>query len=397
MPFMLFGMNAPELELLDPTNFANLVFDMHVYIRAMSGESPIETHFEPILTGTIIPHQGCVRVAYPQDLCVSQRNRNKIVSMPDPCLWSYKQGEGQACFLFDEISKRRSRYTHDIDVTSAQHERIFFDYNGQGKVAYALTGIKNKKYRSQLFVLQPSSDYSDWQLCPKLQKAPCSMGCITSLMMQEDDRLVCCVDRHQENSKQSINRNANKKNHAMSIMNIQADGVVKQIARVNWDKHIEKTVYLGKKTYLGLTVQGELIVFWLTEDNIIQYAEQKCSFIIKDIAVDATVKSSTGFMPRIAFLEKSYGDLYITDISLLPGTSLEYVCRIPRVKNAERFMYDDGICSVVYGQSSLIEGVNQPHYTGMYACKDDFPFIYARALAKNHSLLHVAADDRATN
>jgi hypothetical protein len=111
---------------------------------------------------------------------------------------------------------------------------------------------------------------------------------------------------------------------------------------------LRKAVYIGKNTYLGLTEEGDMISFCLNNQKQIEYAQQKCANKkFKDIDVDETVKTKTGFMPHIGLLAKN-GDVYLTNLLMGEMPTLLYIGTLNNPDNIFRFFYDKGQCAVVY-------------------------------------------------
>lgn len=270
---------------------------------------------------------------------------------------------------------------------------------------------KNKEGLS-LCAASYSNDYSEnrHDLCISSKGVPqefnwdkfdfSSHGRVTALLLQDTNRFVCCVDRYQ-NSISSNRRRQHKEGFRMNIVDIGPNKTFKQVAGIHWDKNIKKTIFLDGEygTYLGLASDGSLISFWLADNNkpviewknqtLINYNKEKMP--IKDIDADRSIKTTTGFMPRIAFLEKS-GKLYVADLSYI-GKTLHYVCTIPDVEHSERLVYDNGICSVLYKEK--MDGETEPIFTKAVHFSDNFSLIYAHQLMKK-IIAQAAIDNAAT-
>lgn len=112
----------------------------------------------------------------------------------------------------------------------------------------------------------------------------------------------------------------------------------------------------GKKhnlgnVYLGCTSEGALYAFWLNQNNIFEYAEQKkpaewkSNQKFEKIAVDNSIITPSGFKPKITVLNTE-GNRYILDFSVFGAPTLVWVERIPHEVGS--FGYDNGICFYSY-------------------------------------------------
>ncbi len=122
------------------------------------------------------------------------------------------------------------------------------------------------------------------------------------------------------------------------------------VASLATDFVLRKAIYLGKNTYLGLTEEGNLLSFWLDDQNQLGYAFQKTGKTFKDIDVDETVKTDSGFMPRVGLLAKN-GDVYLTDLRMGKSPILLYSRTLGYPDYIFRFFYDKEQCAVVYNKA----------------------------------------------
>ncbi len=122
------------------------------------------------------------------------------------------------------------------------------------------------------------------------------------------------------------------------------------VASLNTNFVLEKAIYLGKNNYLGLTEDGDLIFFWLDEHNQLKYAPQITGKTFKDIDVDETIKTESGFMPRVGLLATN-GDVYLTDLRMGKSPILLYSRTLGYPDYIFRFFYDKEQCAVVYNKA----------------------------------------------
>jgi hypothetical protein len=134
----------------------------------------------------------------------------------------------------------------------------------------------------------------------------------------------------------------------LSLLTLPAEDRYECIASLATNFVLRKAIYLGKNTYLGLTDEGDIISFWLNDGQLIEYAQQKCGGKkFKDIDVDETVKTESGFMPRIGLLACN-GDVYLSDLCKGEKPILLYTRTLEEPDSIHRFFYDKGQCAVAY-------------------------------------------------
>jgi hypothetical protein len=135
---------------------------------------------------------------------------------------------------------------------------------------------------------------------------------------------------------------------------------------------LKKIVYLGKETYLALNDNKEIVVFWQKNNTI--YIEVKKIFkfdlleedSFKDIAVDQTSVTATGFMPHTAFLNTT-GQIFWCDLKSPGRITLYFIAQI----NA-----DASICrlSLHNKEIGILFNGNQDHEYGIFKTyKIDYP------------------------
>lgn len=119
----------------------------------------------------------------------------------------------------------------------------------------------------------------------------------------------------------------------------------------------KKIVALGNTTlgkvnglgdvYLGLTVAGRLITFWLNKEQQLKYAEQQHSILFSNIAVDNTRKYGN-LRHHLALIDND-GNVFFTDF-LYPGNPKLIHSYHTLFTSAENkilgFYLDRGICSI---------------------------------------------------
>lgn len=98
------------------------------------------------------------------------------------------------------------------------------------------------------------------------------------------------------------------------------------------------------EVYLGLSQESKLFFFWLDEHNKVQYAQQKHTHSIFNIAVD-NAKKHGGLRHNLAILDTNK-DLFFTDL-LQPGNpKLVYGYHV-KTPNAFNLYYENGECLII--------------------------------------------------
>lgn len=361
---------------IDHTLLPNDIWDSvihYVYVDIIG--KPIQSvNFSPEVVGTL-PHIQPIR--WHEGPFYDENPIHCIENVSLPHLHAVFGGNG---YVNDTREVRVFNISQQINDIYDCPYRYFgsdnFFFDGMNAKGNAVCGVANMNINAFiLFGLKQLPERASGTYRNTLSPQASWVGRITSLMIQDNDRVVCCFDRCQ-NGAELTGKQSKNENFGMSICEISQCRGTQEIAVIHWGKKLKKTVFLGGKkgTYLGLTDDGSLLSFWLTEDKEIAHAEQKCAYPIKDIAVDNSVKSKTGFMPHIALLAES-GDLYVTDLSL-PGAVLHCVGK-PNVNYAGKLVYDEGNCSVIHKNS-----LNNTWF-GMSTYPDNMSTIYTCALIKN--------------
>lgn len=168
--------------------------------------------------------------------------------------------------------------------------------------------------------------------------------------------------------------------HRLTIANIYQHCLMDSISvDLPYLINMQKIIYLGKRTYLGLTYDHKLYIFWQENDGTIKYCKQKHVSDFIDIAVDNTVKTKRGFKPHIACINSNY-ELFVGDLLSFAQPTLFFVKKMPHPLNNYtnnyffRLFYDNGQCIVIY------KNMINRDYENVLIIPDNVAFFYLRKI-----------------
>jgi hypothetical protein len=141
-------------------------------------------------------------------------------------------------------------------------------------------------------------------------------------------------------------------------------------------EHFKKIIFLGKNTYVGCMYDGRLATIAHNPENKAHgartidisvkkvslggYADKNAEDCFKDIAIDNSFQTPTGFKPHVAFLNHD-GMIFVTDLRLKAKPTL-MLMKDASKKNTSgeiivpsHLFYDEGKIGALYGSKDNVE------------------------------------------
>ena len=170
----------------------------------------------------------------------------------------------------------------------------------------------------------------------------CINGFLQSVLLHPDCNRIMYSVLHE--GQQGSDQPENK--YVLNVADISDDNSCMPVASQLLGVSITKAIFIGKDTYLARTDTGKLATIWL-EDKKIQYAVHTGASAIKDIAVDNSYQTATGFKPRIAYVNNA-GDVFVTDLKEFKKPTMLFNTKLEKPEKIFRLFYDKGQLAVLY-------------------------------------------------
>lgn len=121
----------------------------------------------------------------------------------------------------------------------------------------------------------------------------------------------------------------------------------------------------------------DLYSIWLDNDETIRYAKQKVcpqeeTLMLKDIAVDNTITTKTGFHPKVALLTVE-GNIYITHLSVGQCIIMYHLANTSCPPTIHSFYHHNGKIMTLRRNGMYDDVTERP---------DNFEFLYLNSLLK---------------
>jgi hypothetical protein len=261
--------------------------------------------------------------------------------------------------LSEDILRTDNVYKKDVGNCSS----IIFDGINQNNIAVSVYKYANYEPQARyvLYVMKQTKKRGKRKIHQECNPLITGTGTLTSLLLEyERNRIVYSVDMNQ------------RAQHRLCIQDIGTDCNLDYCSlEFTLPFLFTKTACIGNNMYLGITPAGDVYSFWLTENNTIEYAQQKFANGKKcvDISVDITSRTDQGLYKKIAFLTTT-GDIFITSLGAFAQPTLFYLTTIAD-HFIKRLYYRDGKISIVY-----------THQKDVITIEDNCALLYFRALCR---------------